>query len=115
MNYNSINPRTIDRRSKPMFNFKTNQALPSGDEIGKALEDLAEAATDPSAREKLRQRVLYHDAWDKGLGGIILVVLTALDDRRTGPKDMALKKLVAMAGLGTVEICEKMKEEVGTN
>jgi hypothetical protein len=96
-----------------MSNFESDQKMPTGPDIQTALEEIAEAWANPEKAEELHRRIMEPSPNDEGLAAIVFVVMNALDDRRTGPKDMAIKKLVALAGLGGPEICEKIKAELG--
>jgi hypothetical protein len=98
--------------TKMFNNFDSSEPMPRGPALQKALEEIYEAVDDPEKAAELHRRIMQPSPDDEGLAGIILVVMVALDANRTGPKDMAIKKLVDWAGLGGPEVCNKLRLEM---
>jgi hypothetical protein len=93
--------------------YRLEGPMPSSAEIMKALEDFSDAWGSLSSREALRARIMNPSEEDKGLGGVLLILLTAFDVTKTNAKDEALRKLVGLADLGGPEICDQVKAILG--
>jgi hypothetical protein len=92
-----------------MFKLDLNRPMPRGEKVQHILEVLAIATEDPQLAQDLRQGILNPQDGDEYLPALIFVLMVALDDPLQSPKDVAIKKLVCLAGLGDAEICDQIK------
>jgi len=96
-----------------MFKFiRDNRPVPNSKELDEALECLAEATRSPVMACQLHDRIMDGRDDDEGLAALVFTVINGLDDRRTTPKDRALKKLVCMAGLSGEDLVNHIKNEL---